>query len=364
LLRRPVISLNEQGVITDIQSAERIDSLAATEFYGGVLIPAMTNAHCHLELSALAGAIPPGGGLAAFARAMGGVKRDTTDRARAIALQDALMWQQGVAAVADVCNGDATFDVKRRSPVRYLSLLELFGMNTFSTQHIEELAAEASAAGLRWNVTPHATYSLQRESFAAAVALGEGPLSIHFMESPDERELFEGRGPLWDWYASKGFSMDFLEYGSPAGRVIAQVPADRDIMLIHNTYIEEEDVQRLTAHFGPRVTFVLCPASNRYISGARPPVEMLRGRGVRIALGTDSLASNDALSMAAEMRLLDGVPTEDLLRWATSNGAEALGIDDNFGSLAVGKAPGLAIIENLNPETLQFTARTVTRRLV
>jgi cytosine/adenosine deaminase-related metal-dependent hydrolase len=295
---------------------------------------------------------------------MGGVTRETPDRENAMVLQDALMWRQGVAAVADVCNGDASFGVKSRSGIRYLNFLELFGMNSSGIGHLEALAGKSSAAPLAWSATPHSTYSLQSESFAAAVTMGRGPLSIHFMEDPAEAELFRRRGPLWEWYAEKGFSPDFLEYGSPAGRIVSQVPADRDILLIHNTFIEERDVRRLAEHFGERVTFVLCSASNRHISGSLPPVDMLRRCGVRIALGTDSLASNDRLSMIDEMKLLAGAPIEELLRWATANGARATGMGDSLGSLDVGMAPGIAVIENLDPGTLRLTPRSTTRRIV
>ncbi len=362
------MSVDAQGVITDISSPGQIDSLPGVEFYSGILIPAMVNAHCHLELSALCGAIPSGGGFAGFARAMGATRRDTPGRTQAIAAQDAVLWQQGVGAVADICNGDATFASKTESPIRYHNFLELFGLRTPAADALDPLVRAASQHGLPWSVTPHSTYSLQSAAFEDAVARGgsspDAPLSIHFMESPGERELFERRGELWDWYRAQGMETDFLGFGSPAGRVIAQVPCDRPAMLVHNTFITEEDVDRLTDHFGDRITFVLCPRSNRYITGATPPVGLLRRKGVRIALGTDSLASNTSLSLIEEMKTLDGIPLEELLGWATTGGAEALGIGGSHGSIEIGKAPGLALLTGIDWDAMRLLPEACARRIL
>ena len=131
------------------------------------------------------------------------------------------------------------------------------------------------------------------------------------------------------WYAQRGTAIDFAEYGSPAMRITASVPPGRDILLVHNCCVTQEDVERIEAHFTGRVTWVLCPCSNRYISRLSPPVGLLRGKGVRIAVGTDSLASNTALDMVAELRALGDVPLEarslglpgtERRRWAWRSG--------------------------------------------
>ena len=68
----------------------------------------------------------------------------------------------------------------------------------------------------------------------------------------------------------------------------------------------------------------LCPRSNRYISGLEPPVELLRRNRLNICLGTDSLASNDRLSVFEEMRMFPGIPLPELLAWVVRGGAQAL----------------------------------------
>ncbi len=364
MLRGATVSVDGRGVIRDISVPEKLDAQAGVEFYGGILIPAMVNAHCHLELSALRGKIARGGGLTGFAQAMGGIDRELPERAAAIAFHDGAMWAAGVGAVGDVCNGTSSFAVKSSSRMAYFNFLELFGLGSSSAAALAPVAAAAASAGLRYGLTPHSCYSLGEEAFASAVeATPEEPLSIHFMEDRAEGELFAGRGPLHEWYAEYGRRIDFGHFGSPARRITAQVPASRRTMLVHNTFITEEDIDILAAHFGANLTLALCPRSNLHITGALPPVDMLRRKGVRIALGTDSLASNDSLSLAGEMKCFPGVPLEELLAWATSGGAAALGMD-GMGSIEVGKAPGLALLTGADPATGRLDDGATVKRIV
>lgn len=348
------------------EAGDRLDREASVEFYNGVLIPDLVNAHCHLELSHMRGLIPPGGGFTAFARGMGSArgKVDPAKRAAAIAQADEALWRQGVGAVGDIANGDTTFAVKAASRIRYVTFLELFGLQTTSDVVLDPLRLQAQRYGLRASVTPHSTYSLNDAAFRSAVEAGGGePLSIHFMESPAEAELFEGRGELAEWYVERGTPIDFAGYGSPAERIIASVPPTRNLLLVHNCCVTEEVVDRIEEHFAGRVTWVLCPRSNDYISHLTPPVGLLRRKGVRIAVGTDSLASNDSLDMVAELRQLGDVPLEELLTWATRGGAEALGLDDTLGGFEPGMRSGAVLLSGIDWANMRLTENSRTERI-
>ena len=361
-----VVAVDAAGTITDISAPGHLDREAGVEFYPGILIPGLVNAHSHLELSYMCGAIPPGGGFAGFAEGMrtrrGGFPDG--DRLSAASFRDAKMWTDGVSAVADICNGATTFAVKGRSRIAYHSFIELFGLDA-DPARVFGIRDTARSGGLTATVTPHATYSLQREDFAAVLdGPNNLPLSIHFMESESETGLFEKRGPMWEWYAEQGLEPDFLDYGSPAERLAAQVPADRPVMLVHNCCVTQRDIDIVMGHFTAPVTWVLCPGSNRYISGLRPPVELLRKNRLRIAVGTDSLASNETLSMVRELGMLGNVPLEELLGWATLNGARALGMDDRLGSVEVGKTPGLVLLSGVDLQTMTLGPDPKTERIV
>ena len=362
LERNIVVSVDDAGRIIAIEQAEAIDRMAGVEFYSGVLIPAMVNAHAHLELSYLHGAIAEGTGFAGFAREIGRVRGGYSEekRCHAAAVADAQMWEEGVAAVADIANDELVMSIKQQSKIYYHTLFEFFGLNNTSLDELKAVALDHNAT-----VTPHSTYSVQDAPFRSISELGEHPLSLHFLESEAEAELYEGRGSLAAWYERMGWQCDFLHYGSPAKRIVESIPASRSLMLVHACMATPEDVELLNNHFGDRVTWVLCPESNRYISSLRPPVEMLRAMGAHIAIGTDSLSSARHLSMVQNMALLgNDIPLAELLTWATRNGAQALGLGDKLGTIELGKSPGLAIIEGADLNKLQLTKETTSRRLL
>ncbi len=360
-LRRPLVTLDDGGRILDVRTCDAPDREPFTEFHAGLLTPGFVNAHCHLELSALRGRIPEGCGFAGFARAMGEVRglADEEERRAAIAAADAEMTRGGIFAVGDIANGEAAFDVKSAGRIAYRTFAEFFGLRTMAADGLRPLLRHP-----RTSLTPHSVYSVQDAPFRALCAEGTAPLSIHFMESPAEAELFAGRGPLHEWYARAGFVCDFLHYGSPAERLVRSIPAERPLILVHACCVGEEEVRRILAHFTAPVYWCLCPRSNRYISRLAPPVALLRSLGARICLGTDSLASNRSLSLLDELRALGGVPLRESLRWATLGGAEALGLDDALGTVAPGKRPGLNLLTGLDFERMALTPDTRVKPLI
>jgi cytosine/adenosine deaminase-related metal-dependent hydrolase len=280
------------------------------------------------------------------------------ERTQALGAASSRMWAEGVQAVGDIVNDDSSFEHKRHSPIRYHNFAELFGLNT-PTDAMNYLLGEKNTS-----LTPHSTYSLQSTSFAAAAA--SDTLSIHFMESPDEEALYRGEGSLAAWYGRMGWECDFIHYGSPAERLVGQVASDKKLLLVHCCCLGEEDMERILSHFLTPPTFVVCPQSNDYISGLRPPVELLLKHNARVAIGTDSLASNDNLSIIEELKLLPEVPLAKRIEWATAGGAEALGLADEIGSLEVGKRPGIVLIEGIEERNgeLQLSPSATTRRLI
>ena len=360
-LRRPLVTLDDGGRILDVRTCDAPDREPFTEFHAGLLTPGFVNAHCHLELSALRGRIPEGCGFAGFARAMGEVRglADDEERPAAVAAADAEMTRGGIVAVGDIANGEAAFDVKSAGRIAYRTFAEFFGLRTMAADSLRPLLRHP-----RTSLTPHSVYSVQDAPFRVLCAEGTAPLSIHFMESPAEAELFAGRGPLHEWYARAGFACDFLHYGSPAERLVRSIPAERPLILVHACCVGEEEVRRILAHFTAPVYWCLCPRSNRYISRLEPPVALLRSLGARICLGTDSLASNRSLSLLDELRALGGVPLRESLRWATLGGAEALGLDDALGTVAPGKRPGLNLLTGLDFERMALTPDTRVKPLL
>lgn len=362
LERCVVVEVDDKGTITSITRHDNIDSVASVEFFPGILIPGMINAHSHLELSYLRGAIAEATGFAGFAREIGRVRGNYTneERLHAASVADSEMWHEGVEAVVDIANDTLVMPIKEHSKIEYHTLFEAFGLMTNSADAQYAMASQYDNTG----ATPHSTYSLQNDIFCDIAHKGTEPLSIHFLESDDEIALYNNSGSLWDWYERMGWECDFLHYGSPTKRIVESVPAHRSTLLVHGCKATREDVAMLNSHFKTPATWVLCPESNRYISGLTPSVDMLREMGAAIAIGTDSLASTRHISMVQNMLLLGNIPLIDLLTYATINGAKALGIAERKGSIEVGKQPGLAVISGVDFQNMRLTEESISTRII
>lgn len=362
LERNIVVEVDDTRQIIAIERCPNLDSCAGVEFYPGILIPGMVNAHCHLELSYLRGAIAEGTGFAGFARAIGAVRNNytTEERISAATKADAQMWEEGVEAVLDIANDELIMETKSRSCIEYVTLFELFGLNT---QDIDAHLAMAQRH-TQSSITPHSTYSLQDHIFKDACRANSSVISVHMLESDDESELYNHRGSLAAWYARMDWECDFLNYGTPAKRITASIDHDRSILLVHGCKATSEDIRLLDEHFHNPVTWVLCPESNRFISGITPPVSLLRQTRSHIAIGTDSLSSARTLSMIENLRQIADTPLEELLSWATIGGAKALNMDDRLGSLTLGKRPGLVVIEDADLHNMRLTEESTAHRIL
>lgn len=362
LCRNIVVSVDDHRRVVAVDRVTSLDNMANVEFYPGILIPGMVNAHCHLELSYLRGAIAEKSGFAGFARAIGAVRNNFTseERLHAASVADAQMWEQGIEAVMDIANDDLVMPVKERSHIEYLTLFEVFGL---TTQHVDNHKNMAS----KWtqsSITPHSTYSLQDATFRNAVNENNSIVSIHLLESKAEIELYQRQGSLWEWYERMGWECDFLSYASPAKRIVESIAHDKRVVLVHGCEATSDDIKTIDKHFTVPATWALCPESNRYISDAKPPVEMLRSMGSHIAIGTDSLASARELSMIENMRLLGDIPLAEMLTWATKNGAEAMGLSSKIGTIEVGKSPGLVLVEDVDLHNMRLTPQSRTHRIL
>lgn len=298
------------------------------------------------------GAISEQIGYAGFAAAMAQIRGtfSNEERKEAIATADHQMWAEGINFVADIVNDDTSFDIKLNSPIKYTSFAEVFGLKQSNLERCKSLINNPNT-----DLTPHSIYSIQDCDFAEVCNANSAPISIHFKESEAEQLLFEGKGSLAEWYSAVGFECDFLHHGSPAKRIVDIVPADKRVIFVHNCFVTQEDIDLIMNHFTVPVYWVLCPRSNKYISGAVPNVsELLMKNNLNICIGTDSLASNHSLSILEELKCFDSVPLEQLLRWATYNGAAALGV----------KPRGIINICGADLERMKLTEKSAVRRVL
>ena len=367
-IRNGVVTFDDAGRVVSVG-----DSEPGVEMLDGVLVPGFVNTHSHLELAYMKGVLPSGTGLAGFVKRIMESKFTYPEEVqrKAIAEADKHLWESGVQAVGDISNTTVSFDAKQKSRIKYVTYAEIFdfmaGMSTEAAmKQGEDVVAAAHDMDLEAYVTLHATYSVSDKLFKAWQHMkNTGCLSIHYRESLADDELFDKYGPFWEYFREKGFDVDFLDDGSSTNRVINHIPANRRVLLVHNSNVVAEDIERMKAKFD-RLSWALCPMSNLYIEGKLPPVELLMRYNLNLTIGTDSLSSNTDLSMVAEMRALADafdLPLPVVVKWATLNGAKALELDGEIGSFEVGKAPGAVLIEGLD-DGLNFTPTTTSRRIL
>jgi cytosine/adenosine deaminase-related metal-dependent hydrolase len=195
------------------------------------------------------------------------------------------------------------------------------------------------------------------------------PISIHNQETSSEDEFFRsGTGPLAQMLTKLHTARDDSFAGKPSSlqAYLPLLPRENNILLVHNTYTSEKDIEfALSLH--PNLFWVLCPNANLYIENKLPPVEMLRRNHCSICLGTDSLASNNAISLLDELKTLSfffpEISLHEALTWACHNGARALGMESILGSFEPGKQPGIVLIEYADHINLRLTPQAKARRI-
>ncbi|MCJ8210699.1 amidohydrolase family protein [Mucilaginibacter sp. RS28] len=373
-IKNGVVTVDDSGKIVAV-STEPAHPETAIEQLSGVLCPGFINTHCHLELSHLKNKVPEGTGLIDFIKQVQWQRQaDPAEVLDAMQQADEEMYNNGIVAVGDIANTGASIAVKTASKLYYHTFIELF---SFLPERAEEVFEKAvslnkSFKPLSSSISPHAPYSVSKELFRLIRNYADQEpvnlLSIHNQETEDENKLYRYKtGSFLDLYES--FGMD-ISYFKPQARnslqtVLPLLSNKQRILMVHNTFTNLKDIYFIK-RFDRKIHWCFCPSANQYIEGRLPKVELFMDQGHPITLGTDSLASNKQLSILQEMCLLhQHVPSiglNRLLEWATLSGARFLGIDDEKGSIEVGKTPGLNLITGL--DGLKLTAESRVRRLV
>jgi cytosine/adenosine deaminase-related metal-dependent hydrolase len=359
-----ILVVDDNGVIQDLHTRESIDvSTVNVERYNGFLCPGFVNAHCHLELSWAKAKIEPHQGMDGFVKQLEMIRKDVSREQELLMIESAgmSMLNSGTVAVGDISNSDATAGFKEKSALLFHTFCEVYASDPAKAKYAFEKIAVINQVfhSLKRNssssVTPHATYSVSSELFKLIMKAGglAGIYSIHHQESEQENLFFKsGEGPIAD--RRQLFNPGIRKFKATGKRPLESIASDLDdqasILLVHNTFSEEQDVDFALGSF-KNSAWCLCPNANLYIEHRLPLVNILRRKGCNILLGTDSLASNHSLLMLDEMKTLQEffpeVPLCDVLSWATVNGAKFFGFH-HLGTFEKGKQPGVVLIENVD----------------
>ncbi len=375
-LKRGILSIDKNNVICDvIDTAGNIKEVENLEYYNGIITPGFVNAHCHLELSYLKGVISRGGGLSEFISEI--VRKPTPPHnlSDIIMRADAEMQAEGIVAVGDISNTDSSFEVKQKSPIFYHNFLELFGdtQSKITASIAKAKRIKDNYKKLIINLVPHAPYSCSPKLFEEINKLNSRNeatvISIHNQETEVENDLFNSQnGALHDSFIKRGF--DFSSFAfckkNSLQSILQFLPNDKNILLIHNTFTQDSDID-FAESYSDSIYWTFCPSANLYIENKLPDLDIFFRKAVKTCIGTDSYASNTRLSILHELKLIHqnfpNISLGELLQSACLNGAEALNIASKYGSIEVGKSPGINLIKNIDYKNLQITANSEVEKL-
>lgn len=382
VLVKGIISLSDDGTVVDIIDTNgELDETAGVEFYSGVLVPGFVNAHCHLELSHLHGIFPENSGLPRFLKNVIDHRNPEGTRVMEEALKaDFELWRNGIVAVGDVSNSDATFQLKSKSKIVYHTFIEALGFSPQRAEKAFEWAQycfeEAQSFGLSASIVPHAPYSISRGLFEKICKFAidhRSVLSMHSQESSAEDDLYHSGDGEIVHHLTKNLGID-LSFFNPTGKsalesVINWLPTENNLLLVHNIRTGQNDIDLIQSTRSRNKTwFVLCPNSNLYIEDRLPDIELLYKNRLQLCLGTDSLSSNRKLSILEEIKTIQthfpAIPFSTIVTWASRNGAEALEMSDWAGTIEKGKKPGINLITGMDLQQLLLLPQSKVKRLI
>lgn len=326
-----------------------------------IVLPGLVNAHTHLEFSDLEQPLDVTGGLPEWIERVVSLRRGRAPgadlHAGAVTAGLAESIREGVTSVGEIATVLAPEVAARlvsRGP-RVRVFREALGLaGTAAAAGAAAVAADLdrlAARGVAGGVSPHAPYSVSAALGRRLIDLATSrrlPVAMHVAEHGAEADLVgQGTGPFRDLLVALGAWPTPAPRLLPAADWISMLARAPRGLVVHGTWLDADPpaLTRLARH-RTRLAAVICPRTTRALAGRPPPLASLRDAGVRVALGTDSRASNPDLSIRAECRaLVDGglASPRDALLMATAHGAWALGFDD-AGALAPGRRADLVVL--------------------
>lgn len=345
------------------------------------VLPGLVNAHAHLELSWLRGRVQQADNFLDWIRCVVGhiARTDKRTDAPRAAIHDAIVEARdcGTVLIGDISNDLVTSQPLADQRMAALVFHELIAFNAANAQRtvsaaLERLSTLPPTPGVRHTLAPHAPYSVSPALFESIrTALRSNPVgvtSVHLGESTAELQfLRDGSGPwreflddvkAWDpaWTPPRCGPVEYLD---------RLAFLDRQTLAVHGVHLRRDELQTLADR---KSTLVTCPRGNRLTGAGSPPVSAFYASGVRVAIGTDSLASVPDLNLFSELselrRIACDVPAGALLESATLSGARALGFDAEFGSLEAGKRASLiavALPAGVQDDVEEYLVSGITR---
>jgi cytosine/adenosine deaminase-related metal-dependent hydrolase len=320
------------------------------------LLPGLINAHCHLDYTCLRGKIPPPKSFADWIRAINAEKAKLSKQHYLASINEGFAEAKkfGTTTVANL-EAFPELVAKIRSRIRTWWFTELLDVRSPErAKEVVDLAIESLKQATNWGLAPHALFTASANLYRHCEEIARREnifLTTHLAESREEMSMFrEASGPLYEFMKGIGRPMDDCGHETPLALFVAAILQQRNgrpWIIAHLNELAESDFDLLERSTG-KFHVVHSPRSHKYFAHSPFPFERLRALGFNICLGTDSLASNDDLSLFAEMRAFQKneprTSPEEILSMVTVNPARALRLEGALGKIQRGFCADLIAI--------------------
>jgi aminodeoxyfutalosine deaminase len=362
VLQNAAVHVSSPGRISRIepwQGAPASPDIEVVDWGSAVIMPGLVNAHAHLELTCLHGRLVRFSSFCDWLSQLILQRRQwkREDYVESARRGSEMAVRSGTTLIGDISASGVSWEALRSVRLRKVVFEEAL---SFLPERAGEILASIEdrlnkrepESLLCPGISPHAPYSVSGELFCSLSALARRmslPLAIHAAETLEEIEfLNSGTGAFRQFLTTLAVLPD--AYQPPRMRPIPYLEKlgvlEGPVLLIHCNYLDPESMAIILRS---RSSVVYCPRSHGFFGHAEHPVRELLDRGINVALGTDSLASNDSLSLLEEMRYLYRMRKDlkscEIFRMATLNGAAALGFGTSAGRLRCGYWADMAVIE-------------------
>ena len=317
-----------------------------------ILLPGFVNAHSHLELTGFRGKIKKGLPFTDWARKVVSIRKDITENEIATAIKDGLneLISSGVTTAGDFSQTGITAKILNERGLRGTVFLEFAGFNPEQKdERLRELknklrTPNSKLRTVKFGIAPHAPYSVSAELLKESHSFArerELPIAIHISEMPEEIEFIKnGSGEMKDLLIDFGVWNDkWMPPQTTPVQYLHNLGILKGAIGIHLNIVTEDDIRILKEN---DVSVVYCPGSNKWFGrNWKYPLREFLNNDINVAIGTDSLSSNEKLNMFYEMRVLKenfpDLENDIILKMATVNGAKAIGFEGEAGEIAVGR---------------------------
>ena len=347
-IKHGILQISDNGEVIAVFENRSEVPQEKLEVFEGVLCPGFVNAHCHLELSHLSGKAEKGKGFLDFIGAI--QQRDSytvIEKQIAVNKAEQQMITNGIVAVGDICNTTDTLSQKQKGNLQYYNFIEVFGVKDDLENQIisdaKDLRNQFRKVAQKATISPHAPYSVPpklMEEIKNSFSNEDELMTIHMQETKHENELFEHkRGSFYNWLKEINANPEVWNNRTKSNSVLEELE-NKKMLLIHNTFAKKKNISDNY--------YCTCPKANLYIENALPDYSIFDAD--KLCVGTDSLASNNSLSILEELNIIQensNFDLNNLLKIACKNGAEALGFEQ-LGTFEKGKIPGVNVIGNLD----------------